>query len=101
MWLQFIHWLEHLQIPCSFQKYWRTCCPGCGFQSALIELLKGNICESILIYPALIPILVTILLFFIKLKISSKLISITLRSSFFLSIILILSNYIIKLISSS
>ncbi|RKD96983.1 DUF2752 domain-containing protein [Marinifilum flexuosum] len=101
MWYKFIQWLEKLQFPCTFKKHMGISCPGCGFQSALIELLKGNICESILIYPALIPILVTILLFFIKLKISSKLISITLRSSFFLSIILILSNYIIKLIFSS
>ncbi|WP_442786016.1 DUF2752 domain-containing protein [Marinifilum sp. D737] len=100
MWQQLIQWLEHFQIQCSFQNYWGVCCPGCGFQSALLELLKGNIWESIQTYPALIPILVTILLFFIKLKINSKLISITLRSSFFLSIILILSNYIINLSSS-
>ncbi|PXY01591.1 DUF2752 domain-containing protein [Marinifilum breve] len=99
MWQQFIQWLEHLRIPCSFQKYWGVCCPGCGFQSALIELLKGNIWKSIQIYPALIPILITILLFFMNLRINSKPISISLKSSFFLSIILILSNYIINLSS--
>lgn len=101
MWQEFIQWLEKLQIPCTFQKHWGVCCPGCGFQSALIELLKGNIWESIQTYPALIPIITTILLFFIHLKFNSKLTSVSLKSSFFLSIILILSNYIIKLISQS
>lgn len=99
MWYKFIQWLEKLQFPCAFKKHMGTSCPGCGFQSALLELLKGNIWESIQTYPALIPILVTILLFFIKLKINSKPISIALKSSFFLSIILILSNYIINLSS--
>ncbi len=34
----------------------------CGFQRALIELLKGNLWESIVIFPALIPLIITLFL---------------------------------------
>ncbi|WP_054716100.1 DUF2752 domain-containing protein [Marinifilum fragile] len=101
MWQEFIRWIEQMQFPCVFKKHMGIACPGCGFQSAVIELLKGNIWESIQTYPALVPIITTILLFFIHLKFNSKLTAVTLKSSFFLSITLILSNYIIKLISQS
>jgi hypothetical protein len=33
-------------------------CPGCGLQTSLIELLKGNLWQSILDYPALLPLIV-------------------------------------------
>lgn len=34
----------------------------CGFQRALIELLKGNLWESMVIFPALIPLIITLFL---------------------------------------
>ena len=50
-----IGWLEsHLQ-PCVYKKELGFECPGCGLQRSLIELLKGNIIESIMIYPGLLP----------------------------------------------
>ena len=38
-----IEWLEAHQLPCFFREIWGIQCPGCGFQTALLLLLKGNI----------------------------------------------------------
>lgn len=57
-------WFESHQQTCIFKNYWGFECPGCGFQTSLIALLRGQWTESFLIYPMLIPILLTILLFF-------------------------------------
>lgn len=35
-------------------------CPGCGMQRSAIALLKGEVGESLRLYPALIPLLVLI-----------------------------------------
>jgi len=32
----------------------------CGFQRSFIELLKGNFYESFTIYPAMLPIIITV-----------------------------------------
>ncbi|NOU61197.1 DUF2752 domain-containing protein [Marinifilum caeruleilacunae] len=93
MWHELIQWLEKIQHPCTFKKYMGFPCPGCGFQSAFIELLKGNLWESIQLYPALLPIIGTIISFFIQLKVNSKTGSVIVKTLFFLSIFLILGNY--------
>ena len=41
--------------PCFYQRVLGIPCPGCGMQRSLIELLKGNLLESLRLYPALIP----------------------------------------------
>lgn len=51
------HWLNEHLLPCFYKQYFGIDCPGCGMQRAFIHLLKGNISESIQLYPALIPIL--------------------------------------------
>jgi hypothetical protein len=46
-------------LPCAYKSIFGIDCPGCGFQRAFIALLKGNIGESLHLYPAVIPILIT------------------------------------------
>jgi Protein of unknown function (DUF2752) len=55
--LSIITWLEQHQFACLFKKLTHLDCPGCGIQRSIIELLKGNILESIKLYPPTIPIL--------------------------------------------
>ena len=55
-----IRWLEQHQAACSWKSHFGVECPGCGMQSAFIELLKGHLAESVRIYPALIPMLILI-----------------------------------------
>ncbi|WP_421920373.1 DUF2752 domain-containing protein [Marinifilum sp.] len=100
MWQKLINWLEQIQFQCTFKKYFGISCPGCGFQSALVELLRGNIWESVKIYPALLPILITLVSFFIQLKVQSKSLVTIMKLSFYLSLILIFGNYFLKQILS-
>jgi hypothetical protein len=51
------HWLENHMMPCFYQKYLGIPCPGCGMQRSLIELFRGDLIESLRLYPALIPII--------------------------------------------
>lgn len=55
MFTHLIHYLESHMAPCYYKQVLGIPCPGCGMQTAFIELLKGHIWESITIYPALIP----------------------------------------------
>jgi hypothetical protein len=52
-----ITWLENHQMTCVIKKITHFDCPGCGIQRSIIELLKGNLIESIKLYPPTIPIL--------------------------------------------
>lgn len=96
--ISIIEWLEKNQAPCFWKKTCGIECPGCGMQRAIIALLKGNLWDSILIYPALIP---TIFLFsflilhiIFKFKKGAKVILI----SFIFVVFIIITNFIIKLI---
>ncbi|QEM07476.1 DUF2752 domain-containing protein [Mucilaginibacter rubeus] len=57
--LIFIQWLQNHLIPCPFKKFTGYDCPGCGFQRSVIALLKGHMHDSLQLYPATIPLLVT------------------------------------------
>lgn len=46
-------------LPCPFKYVTGFDCPGCGFQRACIALLQGNLQESLHLYPAAIPVLLT------------------------------------------
>jgi hypothetical protein len=52
-----ITWLENHQIPCLYHRVLGIECPGCGLQRSFIELLKGNLGESFMIYPPLLPVM--------------------------------------------
>jgi len=56
-----IEWLHNHLIPCPFKKLTGIDCPGCGFQRSMIALLKGNLHESLELYPAAIPLIITFL----------------------------------------
>ena len=98
MWHKLIHWLETHRLSCQFYQNYHIECPGCGLQSAFISLLKGNFTESITTYPALIPLILLIISLATHIKFRSKW---TLKSNTILaslSLVLILINYINKLI---
>lgn len=66
--LNIITWLEQRELSCLFKKYLHADCPGCGFQRSIIELMKGNVGESFLLFPTTIVLLVFFLCFFINNK---------------------------------
>lgn len=97
MWQQIIQWLEQHQMSCTFQKYFGVSCPGCGMQSALIALLKGNLWESIQIYPALLPMLSILGFLIIHLKCHFSWGAKILKYLFLISVVLIIIPYVYKL----
>lgn len=62
-----INWLQNHLFVCSFKSTFGINCPGCGMQRAFIELLKGNLYESLSYHIALTPFLITIILLIIQL----------------------------------
>ena len=55
-----ISWFENHMLPCQYKQIFGISCPMCGFQRSFIELLKGNFYESFTIYPAMLPIIITV-----------------------------------------
>lgn len=90
--------LEDYMLPCFTKKMFGVDCPGCGIQRSIAFLLKGDFSAAFEMYPAIftiIPLLGFLLVdTFFKIKYANK-ISITLMIS---SVILILTNYILKFI---
>src|ERR1700743_104547 len=54
-----VKWLQSHLLPCIFKLLFGIDCPGCGFQRSCIALLRGDFLQSLRLYPATIPLLVT------------------------------------------
>lgn len=92
------NWLESHSLPCFYKKYLGIECPGCGMQRAFIELLKGNFIESIKIFPALLPIIFMFIFLILHLIFKFKNGSFLLKISFIFAAIIIVLNYIYKIL---
>ncbi|MFI5129736.1 MAG: DUF2752 domain-containing protein [Chitinophagales bacterium] len=87
-------------LPCAYKSLLGIDCPFCGAQRSLLFLLKGNIGDSLLMYPPLVPVFFCAILFSIHL-VNKKIISgrsIRLVSAIVLGIIMI--NYGVKLVTT-
>ena len=98
MWNKFIEWLESHMQSCFYKKYFGLECPGCGMQRAFVELLKGNLWQSLKIYPALLPTIFMLLYLVLHLKFNYKNGAAVLKISFIFTVSLMVGNYILKLI---
>ena len=63
-----INCLQQRELTCLFKKYFYFDCPGCGFQRSIIELMKGNVEESFLLFPTTSALVI----FFVGLFINNK-----------------------------
>jgi hypothetical protein len=99
MYSSFTEWLEENQIPCFYRKIFGIDCPGCGMQRAIIELLKGNILDSIIFYPPLIPIIITLIFLLLHLIFKIRNGHKVLKIMFIISISIVFVNYFIKFCS--
>ncbi|MBI5218991.1 MAG: DUF2752 domain-containing protein [Bacteroidia bacterium] len=86
-------------LPCFFHKIFGIQCPGCGMQTAIIELLRGNVLKSIKIYPALLPTIAMFILLALHLKFNFKNGALYLKISFIFTAMIIIVNYIYKVIT--
>ena len=83
---------------CSFHEHTQLACPGCGLQRALIALLKGELVESILLFPALIPLLVMFSFLGVHLVFKLRHGALALKIMYIANVSIILVDFIIKLI---
>ncbi len=94
----FILALKDYMLPCLSKQILGVECPGCGMQRSVAFLLQGEFLAAFKMYPAIYTIigLFGFLAFdyFMKVKYANK-ISITLMIA---SVLLILTNFILKLI---
>ena len=96
--LTIIEWLEKHQLPCFYKKYLGIECPGCGMQTAFIELLKGHLMKSLEVYPALIPMMWLIIYLIAHIIFKFKNGAKILKYSYIFTIFIVLINYIYKII---
>lgn len=93
-----IEWLESNQQACFYKKTFGIDCPGCGMQRSFIHLLKGEIWESIQMYPGLIPMIFMLLFLITHLIFKFKNGALILKISFIFTTSIIVLSFIYKLI---
>lgn len=92
-----IQWLEEHMIPCAYKHFLGIECPGCGIQRSAIELLKGNITESFIAYPPLIPVLCLLFYFVLNLILKFKNGKRVIKILAIINMVIIFTNYFYKL----
>ena len=96
--MNLIEWLEKHSLPCAYHQLFGIECPACGSQRALIELLKGNILESIKLQPALIPTFLLVFLILIQPAFRSKKLWKYIKILAISDLVILITGYILKLI---
>jgi hypothetical protein len=92
-----LEWLEAHMGACVFMKYLHVECPGCGIQRAFIALLRGNVLESIRLFPALLPYLTTLCMLVWQIYSSTSKKAMLIMFLFLVSTGIMLVSYILKL----
>ena len=95
------NWLEQNMSECIYHKYFGVQCFGCGFQRSLVELLRGNFYESLILYPALIPILLSVILIFVQLVFKLPKGILYLKISFIFTFVIIILSYLYKVFTGN
>ncbi|WP_366520048.1 DUF2752 domain-containing protein [uncultured Aquimarina sp.] len=96
---EIITFLENNLLSCPSKQFIRIECLGCGLQRSFILLIKGDFLNSIIMYPALIPMFMMIGYLVSHIYFNFKNGASILKYFYFLNIILIVANYIIKQLS--
>ena len=86
-------------LACPSKKFLHVDCPGCGLQRSVIYLLKGDLSQSLQMYPATIPLIVTVLILLLHLRYNFKYGAMTLTFMYIFSAAIILSTYTYKLVT--
>ena len=89
-----ISWLESHQQACFYKKYLGVECPGCGMQRSFIALLKGEIAESFVLFPALLPTVTLILYLVLHLIFKFRTGAAILKNLFIINTIIVVLGYI-------
>ena len=88
-------------MHCSWKSTFGIDCLTCGFQRSFGLLLKGEIIESFIMFPATIPFLITCVVFLLHLVFKFIKGAFMIQSSFIITAVLIVSNYVLHMIDGS
>ncbi len=95
--LGIVQWLERNMLPCPYKQNFGIDCPGCGMQRSVIELLKGNVVDSFLAYPPLIPLIILLVYLLLHLKFKFSNGAIIVKYLFIFVVIIVVINFTVKL----
>ena len=90
-------WLQNYLIPCPFKKLTGIDCPGCGFQRSVLALFSGQLHQSIVLYPATIPIVAAVIFSTFNGRLNLTRYNAIKKGLFILSAIVVLVSYTIKI----
>ncbi len=93
-----IEFLKNNMIDCMWVKLLGSECPGCGTQRSIIFLLEGNLKDSFMTYPALIPTIILIFFMISHLIFKFKNGARWIMFLFITTLLIMIINYIIKMI---
>lgn len=93
---QLILWLEENMTACHTKSLTGLSCFGCGLQRSFVLLLKGNLIESMVMYPPLIPFLLMMLLLPLHLWLKFRHGALALKVLFIFNAVLMVLNVIAK-----
>src|SRR5690348_8388248 len=92
-----LQWLQQHMLACPFKATFHFDCPGCGFQRAVLALLRGDLPGSLRLYPAALPMILMFLFTFLHLKFKFRYGAEILKYSYIFITVIILISYVIKL----
>jgi len=84
-------------LPCSWKESFGIECPTCGAQRSIEFLLKGDVLSSMIAFPALFPLLLTVVIATIHLFRPQRIQAKWIAMSFSFSAVLMFVNWMIKL----
>lgn len=91
------NWLEAHMLACPTKAIFHLDCPGCGFQSAFVDLMRGDFAGVWEHYPPLIPFLLTMLLLIVAVFTRFRFRLQFLMGAFVMTCTFILVNYSLKI----
>lgn len=89
-------WFSEHQLPCFWKHLFGIHCPFCGFQRSVIALLEGDMGKSITLFPALLPLSVTVFLWLIYLIFSLPKLKKLLNILLMVDLIILILNCVLK-----
>ncbi len=88
--------LEDYMLPCLNKRFFGIDCFGCGFQRAVVHLLRGEFTEAFWMYPAVYPLLIFLIFALLNLKFQFNKSQLIIRYLLLLTLLFIVGNFILK-----
>ncbi len=94
-------WMIHAErymMPCLNKKLFGFECPGCGLQRSVLLLFDGEFVAAFQMYPAIYTLIPLVMLLVVNRFSKSRLLGSLIIGFSIASVVLIITNYVIKLL---